>query len=274
MTHDVRHLKHRGSKTLCDKAAEFVFPITCNRESDHVAAAADRCGTGGKTGKIQNDAECSGADRQCQNHTHDDRNNDAHDERPLFRCPVDDASKACHHLGDRRSDEQSDNGTGSDGDDRCHDDINLGLAGNQMAAGDACESCDESAERFARSCQNGISVHKECAAGDLAGITADHGGDGCRNRDKRAFPIFHCHADTDTGTCQGCGSFSKQIDHISGRTADQKTDLLNHRTNNQGCKKTLRHAAEAINEDVRGDFFDCSHMEFLLMYVVCYCIHK
>ena len=28
--------------------------------------------TGGKTGKIQNDAECSGADRQCQNHTHDD----------------------------------------------------------------------------------------------------------------------------------------------------------------------------------------------------------
>ncbi len=173
-----------------------------------------------------------------------------------------------------RSDEQSDNGTGSDGDDRCHDDINLGLAGNQMAAGDACESCDESAERFARSCQNGISVHKECAAGDLAGITADHGGDGCRNRDKRAFPIFHCHADTDTGTCQGCGSFSKQIDHISGRTADQKTDLLNHRTDNQGCKKTLRHAAEAINEDVRGDFFDCSHMEFLLMYVVCYCIHK
>ena len=117
-----------------------------------------------------------------------------------------------------------------------------------MAAGDACESCDESAERFARSCQNGISVHKECAAGDLAGITADHGGDGCRNRDKRAFPIFYCHADTDTGTCQGCGSFSKQIDHISGRTADQKTDLLNHCTDNQGCKKTLRHAAEAINE--------------------------
>ena len=123
-----------------------------------------------------------------------------------------------------------------------------------MAAGDACESCDESAERFARSCQNGISVHKECAAGDLAGITADHSGDGCRNRDKRAFPIFHCHADTDTGTCQGCGSFSKQIDHISGRTADQKTDLLNHRTDNQGCKKTLRHAAEAINEDVRATF--------------------
>ncbi len=42
---------------------------------------------------------------------------------------------------------------------------------------------------------------------------------------------------------------------MPAKSCDESADLLNHRTDNQGCKRPLRHAAEAINEDVRGDFF-------------------
>ena len=88
---------------------------------------------GGKTGKIQNDAECAELIGSVRTIPMTTETTMPMMNLPPFRCPVDDGPpRPVITSGDRRSDKQSGQRepapmvmTGS------HDDINLGLAGNQ-----------------------------------------------------------------------------------------------------------------------------------------------
>ncbi len=259
MAHDIGYLKHGGSDSLGDKAAESVFTVAGNGKSDHVAAAADGRGAGGKTGKIQDDPQCGRADRKGQNYSHYDGDDDTHQKRLLFRSPVDNASKTGHETGDWRTRQKSSSAAKGDGDHRGQDDIQFCFTGDQMPEGNADESCDESSQRFTRTGKDHISVYKEGSSEELAGIAADDSGDGGGYRDKRAFPVFHGDADADARAGQGCGDLADLEDHIADGTADQGADLLQDRSDNQSCKQAVGHSTKAVDKDVGAHLFQSFH---------------
>ena len=52
--------------------------------SEFITAASNCCSSCRKTGKIQNNPKCRGTNRKCQNHSHQNRDNNSHQKRLLL----------------------------------------------------------------------------------------------------------------------------------------------------------------------------------------------
>ena len=159
-SHDVGNLKHGSTNSLCQKSTDFIFTVACHGKSDHIAAASYGSSSGSQPGQIQDNAQSRRTDGESEDHTHQYRNYDTHEKWLLFRSPVDQTSQPCHKGRNRRSCQNTYGGSGSYGDKRCDQNINLGLSGYQMTDFNTYISCDESTQRFSGTCKNNGTLRK------------------------------------------------------------------------------------------------------------------
>ena len=161
---DVAHLEHTGAQTLTDQTAHAVFLIAHDGEADHLGAAARHRRAARKAGQAQCRADGRRRDGQGQRHAHDDRYEDAHDQRGLFGSPHDQGA----HLTCRRTDGGRDEHGEADADknshQRGHKNIDLGLLAHGLAQLRCHDGNDEDGQRAARSAQGvGRVAHRDKA---------------------------------------------------------------------------------------------------------------
>ena len=174
MSDNIRNLQHGSADTLGQKAADAVFPEAGNGKPHHLAAAADGCSTGCRAGQAENDAKSSRTDRQCQYHTHDDGNDDSHDQRLLNGAPVNDITKLCHDGRNRRPYNDTCSTAGDDRYCRCDQKVQLRFACRQGTDGNAGKSCDKSGERITGTAVDKGTIGENGTGDNSSCIGTDH----------------------------------------------------------------------------------------------------
>ena len=130
---DIGYLQHGGTQALGNQTADFVFTVAYDGKADHLAAAANRGSTCGKSVKLQHNGECGTGDGGGKDKPHHHRVNDAHEKGLHFGCGIDDTAKSGHQIIDQRAYCLCGKYTGKKSNGGSNDDIQLSLFGNSLA---------------------------------------------------------------------------------------------------------------------------------------------
>ena len=241
---DVAHLQHTGAQTLTDKAAYTVLLVAHHGKAHHLGAAARHGSAACKAGQTQCGADSSGGDGQGQCHAHDDRHQNAHDQRSLLGGPHNKSAHLTCGCTDRGGDEHGKPDARKDGHQRGDKDIHLGLLAYRLAQLCRHDGNDEHSQRAA------------CTAQRIGRVAH---GDQAEQHQRRA---VQCPAD---GTSHGGAAHGRSI---AAQIHQQcKTGLLTHRLDDGADEQTgeqaLCHCAQRINEvTLRRDDDILPHQKF------------
>ena len=105
--HDVRHLYHRGAKSLRYEPADAVLAETHHGKTYHLARTSGSGGAGGEPGEPERNGKCRARNRKGENHAHDGGDNNAHHKRMKCRRGVYHRSKPVHQFSGVRGEKNA-----------------------------------------------------------------------------------------------------------------------------------------------------------------------
>ena len=150
---DIAHLQHTGAQALADQAAHTVLLIAHHGKADHLGAAACHSSAARQTGQAQSRADGGRGDGQGQCHTHDDRHQNAHDQRGLLSGPHDQGAHLAGGSTDGSRNEHGKAHAHKNGHQRGDKDIDLGLLAHGLAHLSSHNGNDQNSQRAACAAQ-------------------------------------------------------------------------------------------------------------------------
>ena len=158
--HDVAHLQHGGAEPLCHEAAPLILLKAHNSESDHLGTAACHCGSAGQAGEREGSADGCGGDGKRECDSHDDGNQDAHEEGLQLCGPHDGFSDGRSRIADGRRKQHGQHGAHDDGDGGRYQDVHSGLLGDSLAAFRCHDGDEQNCQRASGTAQRvGCDTH-------------------------------------------------------------------------------------------------------------------
>ena len=226
---DVAHLQHTGAQPLTDKAAYAVLLIAHHGKAHHLGAAARHASAAGKAGQTQCCTDGGRGDGQGQCHAHDDRHQNAHDQRSLLGGPHDQSAHLTCSCADGGGDEHGKSDARKNGHQRGDKDVHLGLLAYRLA-----QLC----------CHNGNDEHGQRAACTAQRIGRVAHGDQAEQHQRGA---VQCPADgTGHGrTAHGRGIAAQIHQHLQPGLLAQRFD---DGADQQAGEQALCHGTQSLDE--------------------------